>query len=358
MIVEQPMRTQETQTGFMAHELTVLATVLLLLVAVILTMVTSARRTEEYAERSLRVAARGQRVLDEIHAELTAAVAVFRERDGGRDLRRTLKLPETTRPIPFTRLPRNSSSRTFEKELKPAGRTGNALLLAVSAGTRKIPLESATQKGAICRIDVYRIVAYYLTREASGPDSETGAGLNLCRFESVPVADADQIAAIEDPLDRRDVLRALAAGAKGDGYADPVRHVWRQAAPAHDAKSSAAADAKSFATIDVESHELVPCEALPANPRRSRHRLFDYSHHSVATNLAHQSVGVSYYGCMTETDGGFPHGFEVQLAASPTGRKAMLHLNVITTATGVVPASADLRSIVLLRERKSRRWGR
>ena len=61
---------------------------------------------------------------------------------------------------------------------------------------------------------------------------------------------------------------------------------------------------------------------------------------------------------MTETHGGFPHGFEVQFAVSPTGRKAMLHLNVITTAAGVVPASADLRSIVLLRERTSRRLRR
>jgi hypothetical protein len=319
---------------------------------VVVRMVATHHGSSAFDSQVAQAVGTGQRILDEIQADLTEAVKIYQGDAIGIDLIDKLDLPDDAPPIPFTRLPQlMGGGDEFHREITAGARTGNALLFAARTHTRRIHCQrrvasasdsasasasaSATGEAVVERVyklEIHRLLYYYLSACGDGPRPGSGAGLNLCRFVSEPLADVAQLEEIDHPDDLAVVLRELAVeGVTGAWRRDLVgsRDCYRLAGAA-----------------------LVSADRIRPDPRRSSAGMLDAALFSVATNHAPKSYGVGELGLETEVDGGFPHGFELQIVGSGSTRRMMVHLTIIASDPGSTsaPAGADLRSVIAVRD--------
>lgn len=295
------------------------------LVTVVANLLVATREAEETDSEQHHVQAVGQALLDEMRTSMIGAT-VLAHGDGAWVGRLDLSAAPA---IPSASLPRTTTARTFGRESVSGERTGNTLVFASPA--RRLVMRGADQR--TLRIQLHRLVAYYLTVAGEGPRPDAPGGLNLARFVSVRVVDADQIDAIPDREERTRILRQI-AGRKGD----------RSVAWAFRRRGASA----GVYRIDPKTGALRSGGPLPADPAHSEVALLPGDQMSVASNYADPSVGVVSFARRSDDRGGFPHGFEVQLSSSST-RQVMVHLT-LTTHRQNAPVTADLRGIALARQ--------
>jgi len=89
---------------------------------------------------------------------------------------------------------------------------------------------------------------------------------------------------------------------------------------------------------------------IESDPAQSSANLLSYRHHSVATNFARAAMGVARYGLTDPADGGFPHGFEIQLVGPSSARQVMVHLVIVSTNNRGQRAWSDLTSLIDVRD--------
>ena len=215
---------RSAEAGFSLLEALVSATILMTMVFVVSTLSMSGTNAQKYSERVGRVTEISQDLVDEIRGHLQSSVRLFHDDAIGAAYRNLLALPAA--PVPLnSSLPRLEAAAIFERDPAVGGKTGNQLLFAKHAWTTEFECASSNRH----RIDVYRVVCYYLAIEDAGPQPNSAVGLNLCRFVSEPLADGKQIDRIPDPADQIEVLEHLRDGTPGaDGRTfPPVAVVWR-----------------------------------------------------------------------------------------------------------------------------------
>ncbi len=165
------------------------------------------------------------------------------------------------------------------------------------------------------------------------------------------MVDGSQIDDIRDATDQQELLKHLrlaTAGADGQTR-DAVQIAWLSGADPTVAGTLRYIDEDGVLSDTPD----VPRESewhIHRDERRSTGGLLFYRHFSVATNYAHEGMGVGRYSVPFNTGDGFPHGFEVQIVGPSKSRQVLLQLCVVSTQLQGLPAWAQLRTIAQIRD--------
>jgi type II secretory pathway pseudopilin PulG len=330
--------------GFTLLEVTIAATLVLLLAWLVATLSIDGMRAQKFAERQSRSSEITQDILDEMQRGLGSSVGLFGGGPIGEGYRAALIDGTLPPAIPSSRIPTVTPGGRLERETGPGVRTGNELFFTRYAWTD----EFQTSTGVTHRVDIYRIERYYLTAVNGGPRRGSPDGLNLAHWVSEPLADGNQIDRITNGVERTEMLLHLLQRTPDTAGVvhDQVSLVWAGYLPIQ--------DLGTLREIDAGGALLTsPSPARGGTEWRIRPelRLCDadmlvYRHHSVATNFAQNGTGVGRFSVPTAVNLGFPHGFEVQIIGPPSARQILLHLTVVSTNRNGQRAYADLQTIV------------
>lgn len=335
------------EAGFSLLEVTIASVMVLMLAWLVATLSIDGMRAQKYSERQARVTEITQDVVDDMQRSLGSAVGMFGGGALGEGYRAALVLGTLPNPIASSRIPTVDVSGRLEREGTSGTRTGNELFFARYGWTDEFEVGS----GRVYRVDVYRIERFYLTRASVGPRQGAPDGLNMAHWVSEPLADGHQIDRITDTNDLQDLLEHLLTRSPDVAGVvhDAVKLVWMGHVPI--------ADPGTFREIDPSGS----LSATPLGPRGASWRIFSelrlcdpdmlvYRHHSIATNFALGSMGVGRFAPIQATNGGFPHGFEVQIVGPPSARQVLIHLTIVSTNRDGRRASADMQTIVDVRD--------
>lgn len=332
-IDHRPTR-DHAQAGFSLLEL-VIATVMLIALSFLVTsLIVTGNEAHKYADRLGRVTEITQEILDDMQAELRSTVRLFGDDAVGNAYTAALADWPEASPIDTTRLPVLDTNGAFAKDVIGTEKTGNAMLFARHAWADSFTCTSTTTY----RIDVYRIVGYYLKAENGGPNPQVPWGLNLVKWVSEPMASAEQIDAITDPTDQAEVLEHLRTASPDiDGNThSPLNLVWLLGADPTAAGTFRQIVSPGTMVSTAQSPRTPSTwEIMRAENLCSPGRLY-YRYHSVASNYARANQGVGTFGLRDDANHGFPHGFEVQVIGPASARQVLIHLvNVSTNNKGM-----------------------
>lgn len=321
-------RSQSCSAGFSLVEMVISSSLLALMVYAVSSMALSGGQAQEYARRLNRATEITQDIVDRIRLEVVSSVRVFgNDAEGAANLA-ILNLDGAPTPINQRRLPTVSPMLSLRRDTSGNQITGNSLFFAKLAWSDKFVCTS----GNDYMVDVYRWVYYYLTNEDGGPVAGNPVGLNIVRVVSEPMADANGIDRITNVTDKAQVLNHLNDGTPD---ANGVAHAKCDLVWVRGAMPSVVGTLRQIR--DLAGTLVTIPEAGRADPWRIERSestirgLLSYRHHSVATNYSQASFGVGRYGIVSNTNGGFPHGFEVQVVGPSSARQIMLHLVVAST---------------------------
>lgn len=322
------IRTTPRDAGFSLVEMIISASLLALMVYAVSTLALSGGQAQEYARRLNRATEINQDIIDKVRLELVSSVRMFgNDAEGAANLA-LLNLNSAPTPIQARRLPTVSPLESIRQDTNSNQITGNSLFFTKLAWSDRFVCTSGTDY----MVDVYRWVYYYLTPEDGGPTAGVPIGLNIVRVISEPLADANGIDRITNATDKAEVLVHLRDGTPD---ASGVRHtpcnvVWvRGAMPNVVGTLRQIRNSSGTLVTSPETGRYSPWRIERAES--TVRGLLSYRHHSVATNFARSSFGVGRYGIPTNTNGGFPHGFEVQVVGPSSARQILLHLVIAST---------------------------
>ncbi len=340
------MNSQEKQAGTTLIEILIVVVILVALIIVTTGLVISTSDAQRFSERTKRANELNQEILNDVRNELMSAVSLFSTDNFGPAYASILDYSSSATPIGSSAQATLNTNGIIQKEASSGALTGNSLLLARQEFTTEFQCLSSNSY----RIDVYRLIEYYLTPAGGGPSQGTPFGLNLAKFVSEPLADAGQIDAILDPFDQAEVLAHLRTGsvnAFGDSI-EPVQVVWKRGED-----PALVGTLRQILTTDVLSD--APAEGRPSpwaielDVARASDGLLFYRRFSVVTNEAIAAMGVARFAVRDTSGDGFPHGFEVQIAGTAASRRIMLHSSIVAIDRGTLPAHSNLWATIFLK---------
>ena len=323
----QTKNRQDSQAGFTLIELIIGAVLVLVLAFLVASLAIRGADAQKYAERVARAMEISQGLTDEIEQDLQSSVRLLTDDATGNALLALCELSHLPTPLPGW-LPTLDAGGVFTPDVVGSAKTGNRLAFVRHGWTDQF----ATTTGNEYRVDIYRLVYFYLSLDGSGPQQGSPDGLNLVRWVSEPLADAAQVDAISDPVDQAEVLLHLLNQTPDvDGQVhDAVDVVYEVGGDL-----TLAPTLRQISSVGSLSNSPISGRPSPWNllgdNRLSSTGLLYYRHHSIATNFAPAVMGVGRFGITELTGAGFPHGFEVQVVGPSAARQILVHLSLVTT---------------------------
>jgi len=337
------------QGGFSLVELSIASTLLLGLVVLVSTLAISGTEAHDLSKRIIRMTEVAHEVTDDIRLEMVSSVQVFTNNTVGNDNLALLDLSEAPAPIGEVRLPTVDTNGQFRADTPGDEITGNSLFFAYLAWQDRFACTSGNEH----RIDIYRWVHYYMSPVDGGPAPGQKGGLELVRYVSEPMADADAVDGIADPADRAEVLLHLVNATPdldGETHA-PVEVVWARGGDPNDSdtlRQIDAGDGSLSETPIAGSGRTDPWEILPSPSGVTG--LLGYRRSSVASNYERVAPGVSRFA-MRDDDLGFPHGFEVQVIGPTSARQVLLNFVFVDMTRKGLPAWSPMQTIITAQDR-------
>lgn len=337
----------DREAGFSLIEVTIASVLVLMLAWLVSTLSVDGMRAQKYAERQARVTEIAQDVLDEIRRDLGSAMGMFGGGPLGEGYRDALVRGSMPAPIRSTTIPTFEVSGRLEREARAGTKTGNELFFARYSWTDEFQVST----GTIYRIDVYRIERYYLTAVRGGPAAGKPDGLNLCHWVSEPLADGNQLDRITNATDVQEILEHLNTSTpdRSGTVHDAVKLVWLGRAPVNDPGTLREIDATGVLSMTPMPSRGATWRIFPEISLCDPDILI-YRHHSVASNFAQANMGVGRFSMQSELNGGFPHGFEIQVIGPPSARQVMVHLTLVSTNFDGRRAYSDMQTVVDVRD--------
>jgi hypothetical protein len=245
--------------------------------------------------------------------EISSSVRLYGENDEGRALLGMLE-GVNSEILADSKLPVLRPDGIVERDEEAVRSTGNCVLFLQAQRPFGYQAEGSTED--TCRIDLYRVVAFYLKRKegVTGPLTEQTGGLDLVVYRSAPLIDAAQVQAV-DEFERDRVLK----------MARKLRQV-RQVFDTRKPVAQALAAFDDTGAVDPNPPE--PC-VIPADPARGHQQWFAPTALAVATNGAPPQYGVARFARRVEEGEGFPHGFETRIIGGASARQILLHLTLV-----------------------------
>jgi hypothetical protein len=288
------------QRGSTLLETVIVVAVIATLSGVVVESLLGLARTQRVNERRAELLTIAERTMQGILADGGSAFRVYVDDDYGRALLGLLEAGPAAR-LRDARLPKGTVRGVFEPDPAASFETGNLLLIGRSLRPRLVPVE-AVGSGTGARIDLLQLVLYHLTRVEDR--------LEIERWASEPIARADDIAALTDPVERQTAIAALHDGG--------VRLAWR----------TGAAPELGFFLLTAEGGSARPAPEfrVPRSAEESRTRLLGRHAVGVAPNGSPPQVGVPAFA---QVYGDYPHGFEVKVDGGGGGRLLLVRLALL-----------------------------
>ena len=134
-----------------------------------------------------------------------------------------------------------------------------------------------------------------------------------------------------------------------DTVHDAVKLVWLGRAPVNDPGTLREIDATGVLSMTPMPSRGATWRIFP-EIRLCDPDILIYRHHSVASNFAQANMGVGRFSMQSELNGGFPHGFEIQVIGPPSARQVMVHLTLVSTNFDGRRAYSDMQTVVDVRD--------
>ncbi|MHC5063090.1 MAG: hypothetical protein ACYTG5_03845 [Planctomycetota bacterium] len=334
------------QAGTTLVEILIVVVILVSLVIVTTGLVISTSDAQRFSERTKRANELNQEILNDIRNELMSAVNLFCTDNFGPAYDAILDHSSAAPPIGSSAQATMNPTGIIEQEATSGSLTGNSLLLARQEFTTEFQCVSTN----VYRVDVYRLIEYYLTPADGGPSPGTPYGLNLAKYVSEPLADAAQIDAILDPTDQAEVLAHLRTGSTNvfGETIEPVQLVWERGADPAVTGTLRQILSTNLLSDTPQEGRANPW-AIELDAARASDGLLFYRRFSVVTNEAIAALGVGRFALRDTSGDGFPHGFEVQIAGTAASKRVLLHSSIVAIDRGTLPAHSDLWATVFLK---------
>ena len=336
--------------GFTIIEMMIAFIMLMTLSFLITSLIISGNDAHKYSDRLGRVTEISQEVVDEMRRELLATVRLFGDDTIGNAYKSTLEPWSAATRIASSTLPTIKPLGTFDKDVLGKEKTGNEILFARHAWADTFTCTS----GKSYRVDVYRLVAYFMRLESGGPNPSNPWGLDLCKWTSEPLVNGTQIDGIAVATDQAEMLIHLRDGTPddtGESHA-PCQVVWMLGADPSTSGTFRQILATGAMTQTPQLPRADPWQIQRADDYSNAGMLF-YRHHSVASNYAQSNQGVARYGLADNAAGsgvGFPHGLEIQIIGSAAARQVLIHLTTVSLNQKGMKAYYDIQAILGVRE--------
>lgn len=342
----EPAAAGPHQAGMTIVEVLAASAVLALMISIVMRVILSGSDAQHYADRTNRVTEITQDVIDDLRRELGSSIRLFESDATGAVYLSMLDLTGVKAAL-GRRLPAIDATGIFERDVVGAEKTGNSMLFARHAWSTT---KTATSTN-LYRVDVYRLVHFYLAAEDGGPQAGSATGVNLCKWVSEPLIDGNQIDNIVDPTDQAEVLMHLVnQTADDDGQTHPrAEVVWLKGDDPSVSGSLRHIDDADGSLSNVPlAPRTAPWRFLRA-PELSVDGLLHYRHHSIASNFGRASLGVAKFG-ITDNGAQFPHGAEFQIVGPASARQVLLHLVLVSTNNRGQMAGSAMQVIVASRD--------
>jgi hypothetical protein len=333
---DRTLRVQRWRAGVTLVEMVVATAVFMLLVLTFFKSVIMVRDGNNMMDRHNRVNTRCQRILNQLGAQVASSVRLYEDDAEGRALLGILG-GLSAEMLGDSKLPVLSPTGIMEKDDPGTRFTGNCLLFLKAEAPFGYKGVGGTQD--LRRIDVFRVVAFYLKRKegVTQPLADRPDGLDLVAYRSVPLIDRGEIDAIVDDVEREQVL-ALARQERRVRFLFDTRRPVMQALGA-------------FADNGVIDPNPPDPYLIPPDPVRGQDGLFAQIAISVATNGAPNHYGIGRFSEVDTGGEGFPHGFETRVIGGASARQILLHLTLVLPATPKRDyAYADLSTMAVAKD--------
>ncbi len=323
-------RNRQGDAGVSFTELMVVMFLFTVIGIMVYDLLVGTAQTNLYLEANNDLSEYGQRLVNEIKTEVLQSKKLIGDGTQGQGYQAALDLSAAPTPLDTSSLATIDVNGSFSPSLvgdadhpfNPAS-VGNALLFAQA-------ITPYLDESAGVRIDLYRLIYYYLTRSTAEEIESEGCILDLYRWESVVFADYNQLVRLNDYDDAGATLSAaLGALATADPSTDrpAVTMAWN---PDEDADSAFFSFASgSMATAPSTGYAVEMFDASPAISNMHEPRIGGKMVYSVAFNTsADFDLGdtVPAFGTADTNQDGFPHGFEVMMGGPTGGRKVLVRL--------------------------------
>jgi len=317
--------------GLSLVEIATVLTVFSFLMMAALQAMTTTSDASQKIDAVNRVEVKCQDVLNRILTEASASVRLYSNDTEGNTLLAALS-GVSTEMLADSSLPVLLEDGIIEMDSGSTD-TGNCLLFLKAE--EPYMLRSSNNSADVLRLDVYRVVLFYLKNRGLDSPLSRPDGLNLILFRSEPLADRGQVDQVTDPTEQRRLLLALKQD-RGVRLLFDTREKVNKALAMFD----------EFGDIDPN-----PPSPYAINPAlfRGRIGLFPIEHLSVATNASPKQFGVGRFTPRIMTGTGFPHGFEVRMIGTSNSRQIIAHLTVALRKRKEL-FYADLDSIAVSRD--------
>lgn len=338
------MNRRTLDSGLTVVELMIVSVLLLILAAAIVGMAIRGQDAQNYVENQTLVTSTTQDVVRRIRGDVGSSMRLFVDTAEGRSYLARLDRSEWP-PLAGSRLPVLDSEGIFDKEEPGSRKTGNTIFFAMHDRTDSFDLNEGMGSPAVVRIDVYRLISYYLHKRPGKDPHRDFDGLDLVRWVSEPLIDRNQVEVIQDPGKRTALLAHLYRGSNPDNPLfpyPPARLLWRPGADFGVAFEKIQADGTTTpAPRDFR---------VPPDRRITRPGLLQHLRLSVAPNIGGAPRGLGKFGIVDNTGDGFPHGFETQTVGPASARQVLVHLTVVSNQQGRRRAWLDLQGVSSARD--------
>ncbi|MHC5064608.1 MAG: PulJ/GspJ family protein [Planctomycetota bacterium] len=292
------------------------------MIAVVVTQALSGLTATQSSQRSkMHMAEVSDRMIRMIEQDANSAIKVFTA--GAESSAYLEALDLTDSPVlAGSSLPLLTDHSYFDVDPVGTVETGNMILLGRNKDALLLRCESLAAPSSRMRFDTFALVLYHLTKAADGQ-------LDLARWESVPMASYVDLASIEDPDLKDEVLQKLYA--LGMRFAlDPTQ----------------SANQGIFEIGDSGSlNALAPGKRIPPQPRLCQKAMFNPRWIQVASNGTHRNIAVPAYAQPVDNPS-FPAGFEVKVDGRVTGKLMMLRMVLTSSPVARQKTVKELTSVI------------
>jgi hypothetical protein len=287
-------------------------------------------QTNLYLEANNDLSEYGQRLVNEIKTEVLQSKRLIDDSSQGLGYLAALELDNAPVPIDSTALASLEVNGSFSPSLLGDAEhpfdpdsVGNSIFF-VQAVTPYL------HEGNGVRIDLYRFIYYYLSKNNAREIAEQGNILELIRWESAVFADYNQLLRLSDFDDGGAILLATLQALKVEDTAagrPAVDMAWNPDEDAGSAFYSFAGGA--LAGSPDSGYKIGQHDAGQAISQLNAPRIGGDMVYSVAFNTCENfDLGdtVPVFATADATADGFPHGFEVMMGGPTGGRRVLVRL--------------------------------
>jgi len=268
-----------------------------------------------------------QKIVNDVRDDTLAAKQYFENDARGIDYFNALFKDAESPPVNSLRLPVIDETGDLGIDSPTDPRTGNCLFFVKTLPPFVATVPYDVTEDRTYRVNMYCLVLYYLTLRQDERIADRRGTLDMMRWRSRPVADYNQIMAIEDP-DASDAIDPRAEMVAAFVTEHDSTWLWS----ASEDVTNAFYECDEFGQINAspEPDMVIPQDpdegiqsVIPATPTRAKRASVGFN-----STTPGWDTGPTVPQLATEdaTGDGFPHGFEVQICGPSGSRKVLIRM--------------------------------